>query len=230
VRFVFLPGFDGTASLFRYVEPYFLGHEIYKLSYPQELDSSYSAYVEYVSAQLPSGEFHLVAESFSGPIALELVRILGSRIKSLTLVATFAKPPFPKSLLKLFRSMSGIRMPRILIETVLLNSTSPEVVEECWKVIRSIPASGIKGRLNCISNLDFSRGSVSIPTQYLQATKDRLIFPWCFQNLKGFIPNLKRVQIDGPHLLLQSNPQESSKAIVEFATAVERGRKSLFCF
>lgn len=49
--------------------------------------------------------------------------------------------------------------------------------------------------------------AVRIPALLLQARHDRLLSPRAFRQLRMALPHAEQVEIDGPHLLLQANPQ-----------------------
>src|SRR5688572_33390024 len=96
-----LPGMDGTGRLYaRFAAE--LPSEIAPriIAYPQDPRLKLSDYVD--SIALPDGPFGIVAESFSGPIAIELAARHPERVSHLALAATFVRTP------------SSVRLARLL--------------------------------------------------------------------------------------------------------------------
>jgi pimeloyl-ACP methyl ester carboxylesterase len=57
---------------------------------------------------------------------------------------------------------------------------------------------------------------VQVPILYLQATRDRLVGPFCPENIRHIEPQTEVVRIAGPHLILQRQPEQSAAAIRAF--------------
>src|SRR5688500_10831267 len=91
-----LPGLDGTGKLFqplisalpKYLEPVVI-------SYPQVVSLDYAALAELVRKQLPDDRFVLLAESFSGPIALAASALKPEHLVAIVLCTTFVSSPTP---------------------------------------------------------------------------------------------------------------------------------------
>ncbi len=94
---VLLPGMDGTGVLFAPL----LGELDPRISpwvvpYPADEPLSYDELLPLVRRALPSGEpFFLLAESFSGPLAIKLASEAPGNVRALVLVSTFIKNPLP---------------------------------------------------------------------------------------------------------------------------------------
>ena len=92
---VLMPGLDGSGALFAAFEKLVAGNWKYQsIHYPADLPSSVDAYAAHVERAI--GAEHrviLLAESFSGPIAIRLAARLGERVKALVLCASFATRP-----------------------------------------------------------------------------------------------------------------------------------------
>ena len=89
---ILLPGMDGTGSLFYPFTRCLPKHvETKIISYSSQQPLSYRQLEEYVISQLPAtGEYILVAESFSGPIAIKIAGRANGGLKAVVLVASFA--------------------------------------------------------------------------------------------------------------------------------------------
>src|SRR4051812_32511050 len=95
MRFVFLPGLDGTGLLF---EPLLKIWNDAKppivISYPTNHFLDYSELEIYVRPQFPRREpYILVAESFGGPLAIRIAAHQPAFLKGLVLSATFVRQP-----------------------------------------------------------------------------------------------------------------------------------------
>jgi pimeloyl-ACP methyl ester carboxylesterase len=57
---------------------------------------------------------------------------------------------------------------------------------------------------------------ISVPTLVLCASRDRVVSKAASEKMMRGIPHARRVDIDGPHLLLQTCPQECAAAVLSF--------------
>lgn len=93
---VLLPGLDGTGILFRPLLadlPKWVRPRV--IAYPKNQPLSIAECADLVAQQLPRGGFTLLAESFSGLVALELITRKLPDIKAVLFIAAFAEPPRP---------------------------------------------------------------------------------------------------------------------------------------
>jgi pimeloyl-ACP methyl ester carboxylesterase len=223
-----LPGFDGTGELFAPLQSA-LGDGVSATVVRYRDEQVLEDYVESVAAQLPERDAVLVAESFSGPVALMLMSRYPKRIKRAVLCATFATSPF-RFLTRLARFVPtplfgpAPTQPAILRAFCFDNSTEQELTMKALSVIRSVPAHTIKQRLNILAGLDMVSllPGIEAPILYLQATRDKVVGPDLGRQLTDGLPNVEVHCIDGPHLLLQCRPRESAQAISSFITTENR--------
>jgi pimeloyl-[acyl-carrier protein] methyl ester esterase len=61
---------------------------------------------------------------------------------------------------------------------------------------------------------------VKVPLLYLQASSDWVVPGTAWAKVSSALPGARVRVVSGPHLLLQSNPAESAKAIHEFLSSV----------
>ncbi len=102
VKVLILPGLDGTGALSGpFIEALAVDSEA--VSYPDTL-YSYDQIFDWVQDFLPNAQFVVVAESFSGPVAVRLAHAGNPNLRAVVFVATFARktryiPGFVLSLL-----------------------------------------------------------------------------------------------------------------------------------
>ena len=95
MRIVLLPGLDGTGKLYRwFVDKAPAGFGFSVVEYPSHRQLSYPEYAEFVLEEhAPSAPFFLVAESFSGPVAVLTAAKRPEALVGVVLCNTFVVPP-----------------------------------------------------------------------------------------------------------------------------------------
>lgn len=90
-----LLGLDGTGRLFTPLQAALdASEQAVTVTYPEDIPLDEHALLAWVGARLPRREpFLLVAESFSGPVAMAVAASAPLNLLGLILVATFAEPP-----------------------------------------------------------------------------------------------------------------------------------------
>lgn len=125
-----LPGLDGTGRLFdrlvRELEPTV---QVRVISYPSERFLGYSALAELVVSQAPTGAYAIVAESFSGPVAVMVGATKPTGLRGIILSASFVVPPAPRWLKVVpFELCFRVGIPKALLGRFLLDSGSARAV------------------------------------------------------------------------------------------------------
>jgi pimeloyl-ACP methyl ester carboxylesterase len=91
---VLLPGLDGTGLLFQpLLEALATSVRSKVIVYPQSESLSLPELARLVVKQLPPGQSVVLAESFSGLVALTLLTEVATRIRGVIFVGAFAEPP-----------------------------------------------------------------------------------------------------------------------------------------
>ncbi len=212
---VLMPGLDGTGRLFEPVIPLLKEHfRISVVTYP-DLDS-FNDYINCARSQLPPEPgYSILAESFSGPVALALMAQQGDQIGPSVLTATFSRSP-----LQALTRLAGI-IPSQMFSIGTLNEycldvfayssgddtdTKPLAVD----VTEQLDGALLKHRIQVLSRIDVTTmlADVQVPLLYLRATRDRVVSEGHAELLQNSLPNMRRVDIDAPHLLLQTRPRE----------------------
>lgn len=220
-----LPGLDGTGKLFAPFQSALGGNNsTITVRYKDEL--VFDEYVDSVAELLPARGAVLVAESFSGPIALALLARYPERINCAVLCATFAVSPF-----RFMARLAGLIPAAIFgpspIQKAIIRrfcfmpQSDPAVVNSVWSVVRSVPAATIKSRLILLSKVDVSAllPKINTPVLCLQALQDKIVGAHLTRQLVQGLPKITVHTFNGPHLLLQSSPCECAKIIIPFVAS-----------
>lgn len=223
LQLVLLPGMDGTGKLF---EPLLriLPKKIQAkaVAYPKSL-KSFAQYVQFASHEISAaGDVLLVAESFSGPIAIAVMRNPPPNLRAIVLVATFAKPP------RAFLRRLSVMVPAALIRAFTpaaiklfcANGNAYEdVARRATDVVSHLPTEMLKDRVKLLNELPSDLMRVleqsSLPILILQPAHDRLLPESSFLSV-GMRSSAKVKKIAGPHFLLQCCPKECWSEIEAF--------------
>jgi pimeloyl-ACP methyl ester carboxylesterase len=215
-----MPGLDGTGKLFAPLIPLLQPHfDLTVVTYP-DLDS-FNEYVDCAQGQLPEEPgYSLVAESFSGPVALALMARWPGQIGPSVLCATFARSPLAS-----LTAMAGY-VPEQMFSIGALSEFCldvDEVEDEDFSETQPLPMNimdqidGIllKHRITAFSRIDVSAllPHIEVPILYLNALRDRILSKNDAIMMQQSLPHFERIDIDGPHLLLQTQPQQCAELI-----------------
>ncbi len=222
---VFMPGLDGTGLSFEPILPFLpMDTNITIVRYPTDKLLSFEENVECAAQQIPTGKHPIViAESFSGPIAIQMIGSGRVQAKALILCATFAKSPRPIvwRIIRFLRLPLLIRpdMPKHFFKIIIGDHKLIAALLPLWKKVHAdIPARVMDHRLKLINQVDVTEWleKLPVPCCYLQATDDRVIPSSCLTDFQKCIPNLVIKRIKAPHFILQAQPQACLNAIEEF--------------
>jgi pimeloyl-ACP methyl ester carboxylesterase len=187
--------------------------------YPTSEALGYDELIERIA--VPEGDLALVAESFSGPLAIRLAAQLGDRARAIVLVATFARSPSwlvaPASLLG--ELAFQLPLPRFAVRAFLLDRQSPGTeVDELQRVIGTVSPSVMSRRLREIAKADVREelAQVRCLAMYIRGARDRLVGMSAVEVIRDAIPALRVETLDAPHLVLQRNPEQSGRLISDF--------------
>jgi pimeloyl-[acyl-carrier protein] methyl ester esterase len=162
----------------------------------------------------------LIAESFSGPLAILLAE--RCTVAALILCNTFAKGPYLRALgvlpLILF---ARIPPPQFLVRYFIVGSSASDaLVERVREVIASVPADLLASRARSALRIDVTSqlARCTSPILYLRGTQDHLVRE---RSVKAVVeaasePVFVSYVKKAPHLLLKTSPREAWRAIGEF--------------
>ena len=225
---VMLPGLDGTGMVF---EPLLdqLGATIAPriVSYPTNEILGLFDYVELARNALPTeSPFVLLAESFSGPIGLQLLTAPPDNLVGVIFVTTFARYPRP-FLLDLARNLPQDAL-RGLFETRLgcrffcLGAAPKSAVALFQQAISQVKTATLTSRLNLLAHLPPPptagfRGSCL----YLQASQDHLVPSRATVEMQKVLPQMDISTLKGPHTILLAQPENGARLIQQFVHSLQ---------
>ncbi|MBV9226597.1 MAG: alpha/beta hydrolase [Acidobacteriaceae bacterium] len=214
---VLLPGMDGTGTLF---EPLLACLppvcDVQIIGYPAERHLTYEQLEAYVLERLPTGRsFLLMAESFSGPLALRLTERIGPDLRAVILVCSFASRPLGWWGLLLSRLPLGLMLrlplPDLILRYFLLGRTASDaLVRRTREVISAVNQEVLVARLRQALTVDYGARAIlcSTPVIALYATNDRLLGRRACQSISKMCPRATVQAISAPHFALQSVPAD----------------------
>jgi pimeloyl-ACP methyl ester carboxylesterase len=224
-----LPGLEGSGDLFdALIEELGPRFDTQVVRYPAACYSYADAERE-VRAVLPaSRSCILLAESFSTPLAIELAAKLPSAVDALILCNGFASSPLSgiESMMAIAASPWFFHIPltTIAAQTFLVGSDAPDgVTETVQRTIAPVAPATLAARFGAVLRCDAREAlqKLAQPILYLYATRDRLIGAAGVNQILRLRPDIPIERIDGPHLLLQTQPRRSAEIITRFiSTAV----------
>jgi pimeloyl-[acyl-carrier protein] methyl ester esterase len=225
-----MPGLDGTGLLFApllEVMPPSLPRRV--LSYPTDRVMGYDELLERISAELAGTErLILIAESFSGPLAVKYAAAKPDRVKAVILCASFVASPLPRRLRYLACPLAfHLPIPSVGIRMLLLGWNSPPTLVHAVKqAIARVPPAVLAHRIREVLSVDCcdSLARCSAPFLYLRADQDALVRPRSINRILSARSDITVRSVSGPHLLLQASPAAAWNEIMSF---LRRGRPLL---
>lgn len=217
--FVGLPGFHGSSKLF---EPMVAAcppdWELSPIELPCDIVSGYDELEEWLVSRLPTERCWLIAESFSGPLALRLAA--RGLVAGLVLSATFVRSPVPEALRRMpVDALVRVTPPRAAIRLALTGGDDA-LAQAVIREVERLPKPVLAARLRALQTVDVTHllPAIRVPILYLQATRDRVVPSRCADELTALRPDARVVRIDAPHLVLQTSPVEAWSAIERFVS------------
>ncbi len=223
ITLILLPGLDGTGQLFAdFITCLGTDVETIVVSYPTDTPLGYAELQPIAHSFLPKDKpFYLLAESFSGPIAISLAASSPPGLLGLILCCSFARNPLP--LLSPCRPAIKVvpvaALPIALLSFFVLGRfSSPLLREQLAKSLALISPSVLRIRALAALSIDASAllSCIKVPVLYLRASKDRIVRPSSSELIASLAPNVKISEHSAPHFLLQVAPAQAASSVAEF--------------
>jgi pimeloyl-ACP methyl ester carboxylesterase len=230
VLLVVLPGMDGSGKLLDdFVAA--LGDDFASLviRYPPDRPMNYAELEVFVLQLLPKrGPYVLLAESFSGPIAISIAASKPPGLAGVILSASFARNPRP--VLSLLRPLLAVlplqHLPVHLLSIFLLGRFATPIHRMALsKAMAELSASTFHARARAVLDVDVMpiMHRVGVPLLYLRANDDRVVPPDCGQSIVETAPQARLIVIDAPHFLLQTAAAPAAAIVKQFVASLPAG-------
>ena len=225
VNLVLLPGMDGTGELFQpLVDALPDSMRVLVVRYPLDQLRSYADLMNLVQDAVPDGEsFLLLAESYSVPLAIRFAATHPPNLKGLIVCAGFAASPvkgWRRAICSLFTPVwFRLSLPVFVLRYFLVGwDASAPLLAEVRGAVASVSAKVLAARLRevlaCDVRAELSR--VSVPVLYVRALRDRLVSGSSCVEIQRALPHTVVGEIDGPHLILQREPDRVAAIVLDF--------------
>lgn len=218
---VLLPGLDGTGLLFEALARALPG--------PCSIVSYGGATTEaehIACVPRPDEPFVLVAESFSGGIALQLGET--PSLAAIVLVATFMQNPsvLPKWVGWLLAPVAALVMTWTWVVRAMLFSgrASKDELQRTRTALAKVPRHAVTARLRLLFARDTMAllAATKVPVLYIEALRDRLVATRSGRAMQAALPSMEHVVLDAPHLVLQQHPVECAAIIERFLERIAK--------
>ncbi len=219
---ILLPGMHGTADLFG---PFLaaLPNNVARciIAYPTDLSLDYDELVDWTLQQTTDlTDMVLMGESFSAPVAIRLAAKAPSRVRAIVLIGGFATPPWPSWLRWFIYSVAfHLPMPAIAIRFLVAGWQLPgEFINELRQAIRKPSPHVLAFRSNDALTADSSAAlrACGCPVLAIHGRQDHIVPVYNATRLLRIRPDVEVHRTDGPHLLLQAQPEQSWSTIRAF--------------
>jgi len=222
---VLLPGMDGTGEMFAgfvKVLPGWIQPQVVR--YPSREHLSFTDLLLSVRSSLPKSEpFVILAESYSTTIAIRLAAEAPPNLKALVICAGFIESPI-RGLVRVLVSLLApilfqFPLPAFAIRTLLVGKgASPGLMQSTRATISSISPGVLLERLREVLMCDETAqlAMVATPLLYIRANRDNLVSPASFEAIRRAKPSVTLAQIEGPHFIVQREPDAVIEALIAF--------------
>ena len=215
MKLILLSGMDGTGLLFaNFVQK--LEYEYSIVSYDSNKKQSYDELIKVVSKKIkPENSYIIIAESFSGFIAYELLK-KHKNIISVIFVASFISSP--NRLLWFFKkyvpsSLIPLNPPRFFSKLLLGKMATTQVIRDFQEVLSKVKKVVFAFRIKEMAHIVVDSQKINIRCSYLRPRNDILVSSNCVKIIKDKCQDFRMYNIAGSHFVLQVNPSESAKII-----------------
>jgi pimeloyl-[acyl-carrier protein] methyl ester esterase len=218
---------DGTGKLFaefvRVMESD-LAPQI--VTYPKDRLMSYAQLEELVRAALPDDRpYFILGESFGGPIAIRIAANPPAGLLGVILCVSFAKNPYPflAWAKPIATRLSFKSLPRWVRAPLMWGSTDPgRAPQMSERASAEVAEAVLQQRIGALLSVDESAAlaRIALPLLVLRARHDRVIPRAASRWIQRTLPQAQLLEIDGPHLLLQTRPAACAAAILKFMRGI----------
>jgi pimeloyl-ACP methyl ester carboxylesterase len=220
---VLLPGMDGIGKSFRQfslaMQP---AIDTSIVTYPVDEALDYAELEHRARGLLPKERpFFLLAESFSGPIAARIAADPPRGLLGTVFCATFVKNPYP--MLGWAAPFAGLfpfkSLPRWVRAPLMWGSSTPShAPPRAERATSAVDDRVLRHRIATVLAVDetAAMATIALPTLIVSARSDRVIPRAATMHMLRTLPHARHVELDGPHLVLQTRPAICATIVTEF--------------
>lgn len=193
------------------------------LSYPNGGPHTYEELLPVVRSVLPGEPFVLVAESFSGPLAIMLAAEHPAGLRGVVLCASFALSPVwwvPPIFQHIVPSFAFRFLPAIAqIGALLGGYGTPQLRRLLARTHAEASPASLAARVRSILavNVLTQLRACSVPILYIRGSNDNVVPIRSLRQIQAVAPSIQVVTVLAPHLVLQVQPEACAQAILRFA-------------
>jgi pimeloyl-[acyl-carrier protein] methyl ester esterase len=192
------------------------------MTYPLDQPLGYAELEALVRAALPKDRSYvLLAESFSGPIGIRIAADPPAGLTGIILCVTFAKNPYP------LLGWAGPwaagfpvkSLPRWVRAPFMWGALSPDAApEQAARATAQVDESVLRHRISAVLAVDETDAlaRIKIPALVLRASADFVVPGAASEYILAKLPQAQHVEVNGPHLLMQTCPAECAAAVTQF--------------
>lgn len=219
---ILLPGLNGTNTLFQgFIAAAPEDAKCIAIEYPKQACKTYSELIDQVEKAVEDieGDFIILGESFSGPIAVEIAAKKPAGLKAVILAASFVQPPnfnFTKYLP--WKLGFKLATPIYTVREKLARPKNRPFIRAILNDLRQVPAEVMAYRISEIFNMNATKAleQCDVPLLYLQGKYDFVVPKKNFRVIQRLAPNVRRSVLPTQHFLLQSHPKKAWETIIKF--------------
>jgi pimeloyl-[acyl-carrier protein] methyl ester esterase len=220
VSFVLLPGLDGTGKLFDSLLA-IAGdaHKCVVVRYPENAKSIDELLAVARNAIDALDRPVVIAESFSGAVLARLLSDGKSKMRAAVFVASFVETPRRQLLNLAFcvpEAVARVALPTVITHFCVNGCEDTALRETILRVVEAVPHRTLLVRLGMLRGLELRVIDTTVPVLALQASRDRVLDRFAQSGIHRMIPNAKIEVVEGPHLLLQAEPETCWREIESF--------------
>ena len=218
MNIILLPGLDGTGLLFDKLTenlPENVNTEV--ISYESLEGVTYAEQGAELAKRFEDTDIYIVAESYSGRVAYEIYKLLGSRVKGIVFLASFITAPSLLSKLAGFLPVSLLSANYLSNKLLYLFGFSlmggKTLVYPVFTSLQTAKKRKLKLRLRNIAGLSKQQCLLDCPVTYIRPSRDLLVSASAVKYLASMCSSFSQVEIEGGHFIAQSNPVACAKVI-----------------
>ena len=220
MKLILIPGLDGTGTLFKpFLAAYSNQCPVQVLRLKQAVDVSYREQAEYISEQKGNEEVVLLAESYGGMVAYEILRHRMLNVRHVIFAASFFSRPSVLSRLGGLLPLQAVKngwVPKSIVSRILFGRyAKPELTSLFYKAINQVDNKVLAFRIKQLAAMSNASELLTVPCTYLKASDDNLVSSAVLAQFEQCFSSLDVKEIAASHFLLQTNSVDSCAVISE---------------